>query len=584
MKQIFVVAAALLLSGVLPGAVAAPFVWPAKWTSSTPSEAKNGGVARAGVLSDHKTLNPFTTAEGGNIPGQVSPDGFFKLDPNTLEYVPYMAESYTLSKDKLVWTVNIRKGMTWSDGQPMVADDWVTTFKIHTDEDVASNSYDSFFINDKPIQVSKIDNDTVRIKFPALDATAIEIISYPPQPSHVFAPVYAAKGAAGIKTMWTLSEKASSIVSSGAFKFSAYRPGERAVFDKNPSFGEWNKDSSGRGLPYLDGYIQTIMKDQNIWLAQFLSGQVDTFAPRNADDLAQIKRAIDGGGLKGTLRPNVSPTASSEWMVFNWNRKSDPFKQRLFRSTDFRRAMSHLANRAAMIDIALGGLGTPAYSSVYAVFKDWVSPNLKKYEFNLEAAKGLLAKIGFSKRNADGWLVDRSGKVLEFDLNTNAGNTVREQLAKIFTDEAKKIGVKVNFRPLDFNSLVQALLQAGEDRKFDAVLLGLGGGGVIFPFGNNSLPCSSNLHAYNKSGKCLEPFESQMDALYARGRQELDVQKRRTIGYQIQDAEAPNQPWLYLTSPNSHAAWNARLRGEYVSASINSLAGSRDLETSWIAQ
>jgi peptide/nickel transport system substrate-binding protein len=580
MKRLAITAALALL----PSAIAAPFAWPAKWTSNPAGEAKTGGVARLGVLSDHKTLNPFTTAETGNIPGQVSPDGFFRIDPNNLEFVPYMAESYTVSKDKLVWTVNIRKGMKWSDGKSIVADDWVTTFKIHTDEDVGSNSFDSFFLNDKPIQVSKVDADTVRIVFPAVDATAVEIISYAPQPSHVFAPVYAAKGAAGIKAMWTLSEKADNIVSSGAFKYASYRPGERLTLEKNPVFAEWNKDSSGRGLPYLDGYTQTVLRDQNNWLAQYLSGAVDTFGPRNADDLAQIKRTIDGGGLRAVLRPNVSPTAGSEWIVFNWNRKSDPFKQRLFRSPDFRRAMSHLTNRAAMVDIALGGLGSPAYSNVFAVFKDWVSPNLKRYDYNLESAKTLLAKIGFSKRNSDGWLVDRNGKILEFSLNTNAGNTVREQLGKIFADEAKKIGVKVNFLPQDFNTLVQALLQEGDDRKFDGVLLGLSGGSIIFPFGVNTLPCNTNLHAYNKSGKCLEPFESQMTALFARGKQELDLAKRRAIGFQLQDIESANQPWIYLVSPNSHATWNARLRGEYIASSINSLSGSRDLELSWIGQ
>jgi peptide/nickel transport system substrate-binding protein len=580
MKKMVVIAALSLL----PTAAAAPFVWPAKWTSSAAGEAKNGGVARFGVISDHKTLNPFTTAENGNIPGQVSPDGFFRLDPNTLEYVPYMAESYTVSANKLVWTLNIRKGMKWSDGKSLTADDWVTTFKIHTDEDVGSNSFDSFFINDKPINVVKVDADTVRVTFPTVDATAIEIVSFAPQPSHVFGPVYAARGAAGIKAMWTLSEKPDNIVSSGAFKFVSYRPGERLTLEKNPVFGEWNKDSGGRALPYMDGYTQTVMKDQNNWFAQYLAGGVDTFGPRNADDLAQIRRAIDGGGLRAVLRANVSPIAGTEWIVFNWNRKSDPFKQRLFRSVDFRRAMSHLTNRAAMIDIALGGLGTPAYSTVPAVFRDWVSPTLKKYDYNLEAARTLLGKLGFTKRNGDGWLVDRNGKVLEFDLNTNAGNTVREQMAKIFVDEAKKIGVKANFRPLDFNSLVQALLQDGDDRRFDAVLLGLGSGSVIFPFGNNVTPCNTNLHAFNKSGKCLEPWETQVDALYQRGRQELDTAKRKAVGHQIQDIESQNQAWVYLTSPNAHATWNARLRGEYPAATISNLVGTRDTEMAWIAQ
>jgi peptide/nickel transport system substrate-binding protein len=582
MKKTLIVAISLFLGSQ---AVAAPFVWSGKWTSSKPNEVKTGGVMRWTNLSDHKTLNPFTTAEAGNIPGQVAATGgFFILDPVTLDQVPYMAESYTVSKDKLTWTFNIRKGMKWSDGKPIVADDWVTTFKIHTDEDVGSNSADSFFINDKPVLVGKVDADTVKISFPSVSATALETVGYSPWPAHVFAPIYAAKGAAGIKAMWTLSEKPENIISSGPFKYVSYKASERLTVEKNPYFAEWNKDSAGNGLPYLDGYVQLIVKDLTADLAQFLAGQTDIYAPPNADALGQIKRAVDGGNLKAVLRANVGPAASSSWIVFNWNRKADPFKQKLFRDVNFRRAMSHITNRAAMVDIVLGGLGAPAYSSVYAAFKDWVSPNVQKFDYNLEAAKGLLAKVGFSKRNSDGWLVDRSGKILEFDLNTNAGNNNREQMAKIFADEAKKIGVKVNFKPIDFNSLVAALLQEGEDRKFDSILLGLANGSIVYPLGNNVEPCGTNLHAFNKSGKCLAPWESQVSALYFRGKSELETAKRKAITHQIQDVQSGAQAWDYLISPNVHNAWNARLHGEFPQGVMNSITGLNYYELAWVSQ
>jgi peptide/nickel transport system substrate-binding protein len=573
--------AAIIASG---SAVAAPVVWPAKWYSSPPSEVQTGGVYRWAYLDDHKTLNPFTTAESGNIPGLISPDGFFRLDPTTLEYYPYMAESFTISKDKLIWIFNIRKGMKWSDGKPIVADDWVTTFKIHTDEAVGSNAYDSFFIDEKPVVVSKVDDDTVKITFPTADAQALEIANYAPQPSHIFAPVYAAKGAAGIKAMWTLSEKPENIVSSGAFKFASYRPGERLTLEKNPYFGEWNKDGAGQALPYLDGYTQVIIKDLNSWFAQYLAGQVDTFGPRNADDLSQIKRAIEAGNLKATLKPNIGPVASNQWIVFNWNRKSDPTKQALFRNVNFRRAMSHLANRAAMVDLVLGGLGQPSYSSVYSAFRDWVSPSLKKYDYNLEEASKLLASIGYSKKNGDGYLVNRNNKVLEFDLNTNAGNNTREQLAKIFADDAKKVGVKVNFKPIDFNTLVGQLLSEGDDRKFDAVLLGLSGGGVLYPLSVNSTSCGTNLHSFNKSGKCIEPWETQVTALFARGKRELNIAKRKEITHQVQDLESANQAFIYLVSPNQHFTWNARAKGEFVPNAMNVFTLARDLETTWVTQ
>jgi peptide/nickel transport system substrate-binding protein len=288
MKKSLVALAAIALGS---SAAAQAFVHPAKWSTSTPAEAKRGGTFRDFTISEFKTFNPFTSSEATNIPDEISAGGFLKYDWAANDYVPYMASSYTVSPDKLVWTFNIRKGMKWSDGKPIVADDWVTTFKIHTDEDVGSNSFDGFFINDKPIVVSKVDSDTVRITFPTVDATAVAQASFAPWPSHVFAPVYAARGAAGIKAMWSLATKPSELVSNGAWKLEAYRAGERATFERNPTYGEWNKDSASGALPYLENYSYTIVKDQNAALAAYLAGSIDTFGVRNADDLRQIRVA-----------------------------------------------------------------------------------------------------------------------------------------------------------------------------------------------------------------------------------------------------------------------------------------------------
>jgi peptide/nickel transport system substrate-binding protein len=543
---------------------------------------KRGGVYRTGVTGDFKTLNPFTTAEAVNLPDQVSAGGFFAFSAVTNDYAPYMAESYTISKDKLVWTVNIRNGMKWSDGKPIVADDWVTTARIHSDAAITNNIHDDFFIGGKPVVVSKLDADTVRFTFPNVVADAIEIASFAPWPAHVFAPVYASKGAAGIQAMWTLAEPPERVVSSGAWRLGTYRPGERVTLERNPYFGEWNTDSSGASLPYLETVQYGLFKDANAIFAAFLSGGLDSFAPRNADQLAQLKRTIDAGQLKAVVKPNIGGAASNTFVVFNWNRKSDLVKQTLFRDANFRRAMSHLANRAAMVDLVYGGLAQADYGPIPALYKSWASPTLNRYPFDPEAASRLLSKIGYVKRNADGYLVNRQGRALEFDLATIAGNPQFEKLAQVFTDELKKAGIKANFRPADFNTLVGQLTATGDDRKWDAILIAISGGSNIFPFLDLVYPCAAAVRSFNASGKCLQPWESQVDALFARGKQELNIAKRRQIGFEIQDLWSLNQPFVYLVSPGVHAAWNARLRGEYPPNLISSQNGVRSLALTWL--
>ncbi|WP_027481334.1 ABC transporter substrate-binding protein [Deinococcus pimensis] len=562
MKKAFFVAVAM----VCASASAAPFVWPAAWSADAPSAAKKGGELRLSTISDYKTMNPFTSAEAESIPGRLGTGtGLFTQDPRNDDFIPYMADKDpVVSNNGKRFVVTIRQGMKFSDGQEITADDWVTTAKIHMDKAVGSNSYSSFYLNDKPIKVTKLGKYQLQFDFPQVSSSALSRLSYTPWPDHVFGKVYNSGGAAAIKQMWTLNTPVNQIVSPGMWNVDSYRAGERTVFEKNAYWGEWNKDSAGNALPYLDKMSMRIVSDVNAGIAAFIAGQLDQIGASTADQLAQIRRAVDGGNLKAEILANVSPQASSTWITFNWNKASDPFKQKIFRDVRFRRAMSHLADRDAMVKLVYGGLGSPSYFSLYPVFeKAWAPAGVPRYEYNLDAATKLLAEMGFKKKDKDGYLVDAQGRRLEFNLSTNAGNNQREGLMRLFADTAKKVGVKVNAQPIDFNVLVNQLTSTGADRPFDAILLGLSNGANIWPFGVNVVPCSGNLHSYNTSGKCLTSQEQLMSKLYDQGDQELNIARRKTIAGQLLKVESELQPVVYLASPNYHVVYNSRLGGAY---------------------
>ncbi|MDL2343721.1 ABC transporter substrate-binding protein [Deinococcus sp. MIMF12] len=585
MKKALFVALAMTVGSA---ASAAPFVWPAAWTGEQNTANKRGGEYRDFTISDFKTFNPFTSAEATSIPGTMEDGaGLFIQDPRNDDFIPYMADAApTVSNGGRRFVVKIRQGMKFSDGQAITADDWVTTATIHKDDKVGSNSFDSFRLAGKPITVKKIDTYTLQFDFPQVSSTAYGIMSYAPWPDHIFGAAYRSGGAEAVKKLWTLGTPTSQIVSPGTWVLDTYRAGERAVFKKNTNWGEWNKDSRGQALPYLNNYSLRIVADQNAGLAAYLAGQIDSFGPRNADDLAQIKRAIDANRLQAVLLPNVSPQATSQWITFNWNKAGDPFKQKLFRDVRFRRAMSHIANRKAMVDLALGGLGSETYYSVYPIFRQQISAGASapKYPYNLQAATNLLRQMGFTKKNAQGYLVDGSGKVLEFNLSTNSGNTVREQLGRIFADEAKKVGVKVNFTPIDFNNLVNQLTSKGANRPFDAILLGLANGSNVWPFGVNTVPCGGNLHSYNNptNGACLTSQETLMTKLYYQGDATLDAARRRAIGAQLMKTEAELQPVIYLVGSNYHVTFNNRVGGERARNQMDAYYGSRVLPLTFI--
>jgi peptide/nickel transport system substrate-binding protein len=577
--------ALLAMVSMLAGtpASAAAFVYPKTWSSTNAADVKTGGTYLNYTFSDFRTLNWFMTREVASLPNILGGWGLFAVDPTNLQPIPYMAESYTLSPDRLVWTIQLRSGMKWSDETPITAKDFVTTVAIARDPDTKSVRRDDFMLGDRPIRFEAITATTLRVTFPNLDVSAFDTLSFAVQPAHVFGPVYAKKGGAGVRELWGMGTNPQEVVTSGPFVFAGYRPGERAWLKRNPYFGEWNKDALGRALPYLDAQEYLVLRDQNQGLAQFLAGNLDVFYPRGSDDLSQIRRAVDAGNLKAVLKPNVSASTSNTYLTFNWNLATQPWKQKLFQQVQFRRAMSMVANREAMVQLVFGGLAQASYSRVPGVLRSWISPTLPKYEYDLEQAARLLAGLGFSRKNREGWLINRDNQVLEFELLTGAGNTVREGLARIFVDEAKKIGVKVNYRTTDLATVNTLKNNSGTDRKWDAILATFLSSNPNYPFEEAIDTCSGGLSGFNRSGRCLAAWESQADALFQRGRRELNLESRRRLAFALQDAQASGQGMIWLVSPNAHFAWNARVQGEYPATIANSLTTARDLALTWIS-
>lgn len=576
-----------------------PVVHPAEWSADA-GEAQYGGQFRSYSISDFDSFNPFTVSSSPDLPndGMASYVGLLTPNPSNLEeWLPIMAESYEVSEDGTVYTFQIRQGMRFSDGEEITAEDWVTTWRIHTDEDVGSNSYSNFFVEDELITVESSGDYELIFTFPEPNAGAFSIVSYSPWPDHVFGPVYEEGGAAAITEMWTISEDPANFVSPGPFVASGYTPGERATFTRNPYYGTWNVDSEGNQLPYLDGLAVTLVADLNSGLAEYLAGNIDVFVPSTVEQIQQIQQATEAGQLDATLLPNQSGQASSLWITFNWNRADAPFKQELFRNQDFRHAMSHLVDREAMVRLVYGGLAQPIYGGVYPVLEEWVNPEITTYPYDPERAAELLAGLGFSERDGEGYLINEEGRRLSFNLITNSGNDQREQAAQIFADTAREAGVQVNVRPIAFEVLVNQLTAQGAERGFDAILLGLTGGDILWPFGSNVIPCGTNLHAFNypPDGECLVTQEIIAERLYYQGLRQLDVQERRQIGFELQQVESELQGFVYLVGPSYNPTWNNRIGGNYPEESItsllagsvtgnNTLFGPRDVAQTFIRQ
>lgn len=576
MKRILALLATLALLSV---SLANPYVWSSDWTTAEAGEAVHGGTYRLAEVGDLRTFNPMVSAESTSATDLIMNLGalLVRQTPDSDEYTPYAAESMEVSEDGMTIDFTLRDGLKWSDGSDITIEDYYTTWLLEVDPEVGSNGHDSWFLEGNRIEAEVTGANSIRITFPAPDRTALPVAAMLPTPP-VFREVYEAEGAEGVQALWGTDVDLSTTVWSGPFVPETFVAGERIIMKRNPHFGNWNVDEQGNELPYFDSVNYTIVTDLDAALNLYLAGETDAFSPRNLDDIGVINQAVQAGDISATILEGYSPVDSSQFIVWNWNMASNPAKQELFRSIDFRRAMAHLVDRDAMIELIYSGMASPMYTSVYQVLDYWVTDDIEKYDFDPEKALELLAGLGYSQTNEDGILVNAQGETLSWRLATNAGSTQREDIIQIFADTAREYGVDVITEAYDFNLLVDQLLSVGEDRPFEAILMGLTGGSNVWPFGSNVVPCGTNLHMFNTTDSCISPFETELEALYWKGRKTLDTDEAREIGFEMQQLEAEFLPILYTVSPLAHASWSTSVAGHYPEELMNTFKGISRIE------
>ncbi|HZJ08927.1 MAG TPA: ABC transporter substrate-binding protein, partial [Trueperaceae bacterium] len=196
---------ALALSVLLVAAFASaePFVWPSAWSNASPEEAVTGGVLRDSMISDPRTFNPIVTAESQELSDHIFAGApLIFRGPDSDEWVPYAAESFTTNEEGTVVDVVIREGVLWSDGEPVTAQDYYTTYLLETDPDIGANGYDSWFMDEDKILVEVTGDNSLRFTFPRPDRLAFPVVAVEPTRDSIFGEAYRTGGAEAVQALW----------------------------------------------------------------------------------------------------------------------------------------------------------------------------------------------------------------------------------------------------------------------------------------------------------------------------------------------------------------------------------------------
>src|SRR5262249_41781600 len=132
----------------------------------------------------------------------------------------------------------------------------------------------------------------------------------------------------------------------------------------------------------------------------------------------------------------------------------DPVKYAWFNNPTFRRAVSEAIDRDALITSVFFGDAVKNWSTSTPGNKLWYTADVKKYDYNPDDAKKLLASLGWKDMDGDGVLEDSHGHPISFTMKTNSDNKLRVAMGNFIKDDLAKVGIKVVLAPVDFNTLI----------------------------------------------------------------------------------------------------------------------------------
>ncbi|MDQ6419071.1 ABC transporter substrate-binding protein [Paenibacillus sp. LHD-117] len=426
-----------------------------------------------------------------------------KRDDN-LNVVNDLAESYEVSEDGLEWTVNIRGDVTFTDGQPLTAEDVKYTF-----ETAASSGAAIDLTNVKGILAS---GNTIVFKLGRPQSTFLnELATLGIVPKHAHGSDYASKP-----------------IGSGPFNLVQWDRGQQLIVESNPDY--YGDKPSFRQITFL-------FLSEDAALAAAKAGTVDMAYIPSAFSNQQVEgmrleslRTVDNRGI---VFPYVEPGALTV--------EGYPIGNAVTSDAAIRKAINMAIDRKGLVDGILHGYGTPAYTAADGL--PWWNEETTIADGDIDGAKALLAEAGWADADGDG-IVEKNGVKAEFPLIYPSGDTTRQSLALAASEMAKEIGIKMTAEGKSWEDI---------DREMHA-------SAVLFGWGSHDPSEIYVLHAskyagvdyYNTGYYQNDTVDNYMDqALAARTEEEaMAFWKKSQWDGKTGASALGDAPWAWLVNIN----------------------------------
>ncbi len=507
-------------------------------------KAQSGGRVISSIIADTKNLNYMVNNE-------ATAGMFWDLANSSLaernfehpeKFQPLMAKSWSISEDKKVYTIKLRKGIYWHDfTDPVTGKEW---------KNVEVTAKDFKFMLEV---IKNPDTDTRAHKTYFKDLDRIEIVNdyefkvywnkkyflsksitlgLSPLPTHFY---HAYPGPFDGKKFNDDHKRNRLIVGCGPYQFLRWEKGQRVLFKR---FERYFGNKLGI-MPPIKQYAFEVIPHPNTRFQALLAGKVDQLGltPEQWMTRTDTKEF----GPKGSIRKYKYPGRGYSYIGYNL---SDP----LFKDRRVRLALTHLVNRERILKEVYFNLGQIITGPFFPGSMAY-DHSIKPYKFSIEKAKKLLEDVGWKDTDGDG-ILDRKGKKFSFTIMQVANSSIQQKMLPIIKEDMAKAGIEMNIQVVEWSVLLQRL----EKKTFQVCTLAWSMGFDADPY---QLWHSSQADVKSSSNH-VRFKNKEADKLIEEIRVTFDDKKREKLYHKFHQLIHEEQPYTFLISPKSLRAINSR--------------------------
>jgi glutathione transport system substrate-binding protein len=333
-------------------------------------------------------------------------EGLFGFDKD-MKLIPVLAESYEVSKDGLVYTIKLRKGVKFHDGTEFKADAVKANLDRVTNPENHLKRYGLY--NDNIAKTEVVDDYTARITLKTPFSPFINQLAHP---STVMISPAALK-------RWGNRDIAFHPVGTGPFKFVEWKQPDYLKVAKFE--GYWRK-----GYPKVDTITWKPVVDNNSRAAMMQTGEADFTFPVPYEQAEVLKAKPD-------LVVVAAPSIVLRYLSMNTQKKP-------FDNPKVRQAIAYAINKAALAKVAFNGYATPAEGVApkgieYAV-------KLGPWPYDVAKAKKLLAEAGYPNG-------------FETELWSAYNYTTAQKVTQFLQQQLQQIGIRSRITLLEAGQRVE---------------------------------------------------------------------------------------------------------------------------------